>query len=276
MGTTTSIKDKLFGDTLPYTRLLGPISQKLIIEYPHDDLRPIFESLPTRFITTGPMSMCARLMQDLEMKADPALLQAVGTLCLHISTHDDLVDEPPRTRHEKAGLLYAGNISLLEGCQLLYTTLDPAQAALVLTMINKNHLLQQRCVDLLWDAQPRTFEKYARGIEHTGIFIGIGVMAALAAAERKELWDELRPICGAYGTVIQILDDISEVDEDELAGYHSFPLHEGKPFVRSFEEIDKALDFAEQSLNPAWRNFGELITNVRTLTKQINDGYNAN
>ncbi len=211
--------------------------------------------------------MCARLLQDLHEEPNPSLQQAIGTLCLHISTHDDLIDEPPQTPHERAALLYAGNISCAVGMQLLGAAATPTQSSFICDELNRNHLLQQQCVTVLWEGRPQTFADYARGVEHDGALVGIGVSAALAIAHRQDLWPKLKRMCTAYGTALQLLDDIAEVEEDKIAGYHSFPAQEGPPFAESFHHIEQQLSQAGQLLGPDLTSFGELIRNAQTVAR---------
>lgn len=269
MGTTSSIKNSLFGETEQFSQILKPIADQLGATYPNAYLRHAFSSLPSRSITVGPMSMCARLAADLGTKADEALLRAIGVMCFHISTHDDLIDEPPAPRNERAALLYAGNISFIKALLDLVKHIGAEKAAFICSEIQRNHFLQQQCVDTLWTIPPQSFEDYLRGVQHDGALIGIGVKAALVAAEREELWPQLEPMCTNYGIGLQLLDDINEVEEDAVAGYHSYPISEGVPFADSFSQVERHITMAEELLEPEWKQFGELLENVRMVKNQL-------
>ena len=265
MGKTTSIKKLLFGETDRFSRLLEPTAAQLINKYPNPSFAPLLTSLPYRSITVGPMAMCEKLAQDLGGSVDDSLLRALGIMCFHISTHDDLIDEPPASLRQKAALLYTGNISFIEGTRQLLECLPKEKVAFICAEIERNHYLQQQCVDTLWVDRPAKFADYVKGVQHDGALIGIGVSAALAATDREELWPQLEPMCTNYGIALQLLDDISEAEEDEAAGYNSYPVVEGVPYKTSFAEVDQHVTKAIQLLDPEWHNFRELLENVHAV-----------
>jgi hypothetical protein len=270
MGTTTSIKKLFFGETDRYSSLLKSSSTRLVDIYPNPAFAPLFESLPNRSITVGPMAMCDRLARDLGTTVPDDVLTALGVLCFHISVHDDLIDEPPSSATERAALLYTGNLSFIEGMRLLsHTSFSAEQITFMCDEIARNHYLQQQCAETLWDQQPNTFADYLKGVQHDGALIGIGVCTALAASNRQDLWQTLKPACTAYGVALQLLDDINEAEEDELAGYHSFPVKEGAPFIRSFQEVENHVEAVLKIIDPQWTHFRELVENVRTVKRQV-------
>ena len=275
MGGTSSVKDRLFGDTKPFQTLLLPIANDLVKKYKNKNLKPIFQSLPYRSITTGPMSMCYRLCKDLGMNASTPLLQAVGTVCLHISTHDDLIDETPVSQIDQAALLYAGNVSFIEGLLLLQKALPANKQKLMLEQVARNHELQQVCTETLWQTKPNRYSDYLVGVQHDGALVGIGVTAALSFCNKEALWPKIQNACHDYGTALQLLDDIAEVEEDRLSGYNSYPLTEGAPYKHSFSQIYKHLDKARSKINPEWTNFLELFTLTRTFAKEFQKANHA-
>lgn len=274
MGTTSSIKSSLFGDVNHFSQLLMGPAKDLASRYDNRHFQELFRSLPHRSITVGPMSMASRLAKDLGCDISENILVALGVLCFHISTHDDLIDEPPHGRAEKAALLYAGNISLIEGMKMLQRELDSEQVVFILRQVERNHLLQQVCVETLWDDCPRDLKEYEKGIQHIGSLIGIGVCTALAVTHNEDLWADLENICADYGAGLQLLDDINEAHEDEKAGYTSYPVLEGAPYESSFKMIDECLDKADALLDQRYIHFRELLLNVQIVKKRIeNHGY---
>jgi hypothetical protein len=271
MGTTSTIKSLLFDDTEHFSQLLEPAAAQLTRDYPDPAFTSLFSSLPHRSITVGPMAMCKKLVTDLGGDVDDSILRALGILCFHISTHDDLVDEPPASQSQKAALLYAGNISFIVGMQEFAQHLPPQKIAFVSTEIARNHALQQQCIDELWTRQPSHFSDYAKGVQHDGALIGIGVCTALAVVNRGDLWPQLKPICTDYGIALQLLDDISEVEEDAAAGYCSYPVVEGWPYTTSFTEVERHASKAMKALNPEWRNFRKLLENINTVKETLQE-----
>lgn len=268
MGTSL-IKSQLLGDTAAYSALLEPLAKKLAAACPDAEMQRLFEALPHRLITLAPMVICDRLVRDLGGTADDLLLQALGVMCYHISTHDDLIDEPPAGRCEQGALLYAGNIAFIEGCNLLLNVMSPEQAQLVWAEVARNHVLQQRCVTALWENMPRSFSDYRHGVEHAGVFVGVSVRAALAVTGRQELWPRLQEVCANYGMSLQLLDDILEVDEDRAAGYHSSPLMEGPPYRRSFRQLLACVDKGKRLSGPQWPEFRQLFDNMRDTAERL-------
>jgi hypothetical protein len=261
--------EALFGDVQRYVSLLDPVVVTLKREYCHEDLRPIFRSLPERSIAIAPMALCDRLAHDLGTTVSDNILRGIGALCLPISTHDDLVDELPKDRKTVAALVYAGNIAALEGVRLIAMSGHLEVLHAILTQVNKNHLFQQYCVTRLWEHAPLSFEEYREGIEHDCVFASIGIFAALALARAMDRAPQLWSFCVGYGVAFQLLDDIAEVAEDRVAGYHSFPLLEGAPFDESFRKIFVHLDAAERALDPKCKQLRELLTYPRAFAENL-------
>ena len=239
--------------------MLIPISEQLMQDYPNENIRAIFASLPQRTVTTGLMAICERVGKDIGYAIPESVLQAIGTLSLHISTHDDVISEISASRTEQATLLYAGDISLIEGSKLLLKDFTPHQAEFIWEQINRNHFLQQKYTEALRSSLPRTFDDYSYGIEHRGAVVALGVCTALAYAHKEKLWPTLEPLCINYGNAIQLLDDICDVSEDMKSGYYSYPLLEGAPYRECFQAAQTFLDKAQQGLPEDWYYFGELI-----------------
>lgn len=273
MGKTSDIMEALFGDLSRYATLLSVAAEELIRKYPDEDLAPIFRSIPRRSIAIGPVVLFDSVARDLNSQPPDEVLAALGMLCLHISTHDDLVDEPPSERRSIAALLYAGNVAALEGVRRLQSRVRPEVLDSIVAEINRNHLLQQRCVIHLWDRQPTTFAAYRRGIEHDVTFAAIGVQSGVVFAGHPGYLPRLADYCAGYGPALQLLDDIAECESDRLAGYHSFPINEGPPFAESFRQVRAHLDLAESVLEPSWRRLRALVECPRLLSYRLQETY---
>ncbi len=269
MGKTSSAMEQLFGDVHRYVALLEPVAKRLARAYREEAFTPVFDSLPHRSIAIAPMVLCDALAADLKMPAPELLLQAIGALCLHISTHDDLVDEPAAERLLQGARLYAGNIAVLEGMRILDEIGDHSVSETMLRQIALNHALQQRCLVQLWEGQPATFAEYRAGIEHDCAFASIGIFAALAYAKRLPLRERLWDFCVGYGVGFQLLDDIAETPGDEQLGYHSFPLLEGRPYAESFRQTFAHFALAESALDPHWRRLHQLVDYPRTFATEL-------
>ena len=64
------------------------------------------------------------------------------------------------------------------------------------------------------------WEPLPAGLEEAE-FVAIGVNAALALANQRDLEPRLRAFCAAYGLAFQLVDDLLEVAADRGTGYHS-------------------------------------------------------
>ncbi len=269
MGSTSDAKHALFGEIGRYTGLLRVVAERLMAKYSDEAFRPFFRTLPERSICIAPMVLCDALSADLGARVPDHVLQALGAMCFHISTHDDVVDERPRERRKLAALTYTGNLAFHEGIRLLRIAREQAVREAILERIAENHVLQQRCVAELWEAAPRSFTDYRHGIDHDRAFTWIGIAAALAWTERSDLQVRLDEFCLGYGVAFQLLDDIAEVREDTALGYHSFPLLEGPPYAESLRQIDVHLRQAEEALDPAWSNLRKLIEYPRRFAQRL-------
>lgn len=271
--TSSEIMPLLFGDIARYCRIMEKWAKYLSRKYPNKNLAAVFSKLAHKVAVIGPMILCKNVVQDLGQKCPEQVLAAVGLACLSISTHDDVVDERPQDREEIASLVYAGNIAGLEAVSLLknsgYTKiLVPLSAA-----INKNHYLQQFRVDLLWSKKPKNFRDYQFGIADICSWVAIGPKVGLSLTGRSDLANSISEFIENYGIAIQLIDDIREVEEDRLSGYNSFPLLEGKPYKRSFKELDKCVERARNSLGGRWRNLQNRALLLERFVDELKKGY---
>lgn len=272
-GSSSAIIPHLLGDVEKYVRILEKKSKKLIKKYPSKNLAQVFSILPRKIITIAPMAVCDDLVQDLGGSCDENILAAIGLCCFPITTHDDVVDETPKNMASLAALVYAGNITGLEGFEILFqkNLLNIAQS--LIASINENHYRQQFRVELLWQKKPKNFRDYLYGIEDVYSLMAIGPLCALSITGRKDLQKTILRFSKNCGFVLQLIDDIREFEEDKLTSYTSYPLLEGKPFKKSFQKIDYHLLMAKKALKPTWKRIQLRIKNIEDFIKKIKEEF---
>lgn len=257
---SSQIIGNLFGDTEKFRKVMRAVSKELSISYKNKNLNLVFDNLENKFICICPMVSYSSLMRDLGKKPDDKILKAIGLMNLAISTHDDVVDEMPEKREVVSRLIYAGNIAGLEGVRLLASLGKNSLLEAISAAINKNHYFQQIVVEELWDQkQVPNREKYFKGIFHITTFIRIGLVCALAEAERLDLLEKIEKFSIGYGYALQLVDDIREVDDDRLCGYKSFPMREGKTYSISKKIAKENLIKARKVLDSKWINMNRLV-----------------
>ncbi len=221
---SSDMRSLILGDTHMYERLLKAESKRISKRYNDPDLKRHFDGMVTRFVSLGPMALFDSIASDIGIKPDRMLMASIGLASFHISTHDDIVDETPANKDEIASLLYSGNISFIEGVAgiLRYGNRDVLNA--VMHSIKTNHHMQQRVVKILWSRRRPTEADYFEGIRHIISWTSIGPNAALALSGTHNYSASIGEFCKNYGTAIQLLDDMSEIDEDLKNGYWSLPI----------------------------------------------------
>lgn len=269
---SSNIKDALLGDTRRYSRILRKHADFLSERYPDRLLSKCLGEMPERFVSIGPMSNCDALLSDLGIKAPDNLLAGIGMIAFHISTYDDIVDEPPSSREKVAALAYSGNIALIEGIELMVDSGLTAPMSAALEEIKRNSYMQQKVTGILWRKKYPDKEGYFRGIMHIVSWASIGPMAALAYAEKTGSCSSVERFCKNYGIAIQIIDDINEIGDDLKNGYRSLPIIEARKrgidltrrtrekteLLESFkDEALTRLDSAKSAIPKEWTNLGE-------------------
>lgn len=266
---TSQINHLLFGDTTKYEKVMVGEAKKLARTYPDKDLNQIFTTLSQHGLTLGPMSACDTLAKDLGINVGSDILAAIGLSCLLISTHDDVVDEMPKSRQQVSQLLFAGNIALLEGMRILFKKGNLQLAEIIINAVNQNHYLQHRGVGILWTGKEISKKTYLSAIRHTGILASIGPLSAICIARKMNLEKRVSAFSMSYGIALQILDDLRELEEDKLSGYISLPLVEGPPFTNSFEELFRNINIARMSLNKNWKRTQEFVDRIERIAESL-------
>jgi len=274
-GSSSAILSYLLGDIEKYIQIMEKEVRRLIKKYPNKNLAPVFSILPQKLITIGPMALCDDLTQDLGGICSDDVLAAIGLSCLPITTHDDVVDETPKNRAKLAALVYAGNIAGLEGMNILFQKNLPKVAEAFIKTIAENHYRQQFRVDLLWEKKPKNFREYRYGIGDICSLAAIGPFCALTITGRNDLRKIVARFTTGYGVALQLIDDIREFDEDKLTSYTSFPLFEGKPFKKSFQEIEHYLKMAKRAIKPDWTRTRFRFKNLELFAQKIRKGFNG-
>lgn len=268
-GKSSEILGLLYGDTSHFSQILAPHVKLLEKTYPDKNLAPLFSSLGKRIISIAPMKFCEAIARDLGKKMKDEQLAALGLHMLAISTHDDVIDELSSNRTTTAALVYAGNIASNEGSKLLVKLGKKGPSSTLLDKINENHYFQQRVVETLWTRPPVTFSEYKEGIRHIRVFIEIGLSYGLALAGRKDLERKIKKYAEGYGIALQLVDDLREIEEDKTLGYWSYPIVEGEPYKRSFEELVRHIDICKKSIPGSWKNLQELVKRLEKFSESI-------
>ncbi|MDO8638072.1 MAG: class 1 isoprenoid biosynthesis enzyme [Candidatus Daviesbacteria bacterium] len=268
-GKSSDILRQLYGDIKKYQTMLAPYQDNLVSKYPNPNLKKYFSSINKKIIAIMPMVFCESLLLDLGQKVNKKDLVALGLHMLAISTHDDVVDEMPENRTELAALVYAGNIASNEGSKILIQQGKTKVAEVLLMMINQNHYYQQHVIETLWQHKPISFKNYRSGINHICVFSAIGLIYALALTNKLALKKRIQDFADGYGVSLQLIDDLREVEEDRKFGYWSFPIIEGEPYKKSFEQLFLHIELCKRSLPPEWKNMHKIVEKLENYIKNI-------
>lgn len=268
-GKSSDILVQLYGDIKKYQTILEPYQNDLITGYPNANLEQLFSSINKKIIAVAPMAFCETLLLDLDKKVDNQDLAALGLHMLSISTHDDVVDEMPRDRIGLAALVYAGNIASNEGSKILLKRGKRVAADILLKTINENHYYQQHVIETLWQSKPESLKDYLDGVHHICVFVSIGLMYALALADRMDLKEQIKAYSNGYGIALQLVDDLRETEEDKKNGYWSFPLIEGKPYTESFNQIKLNIKQARAAIPEEWRRMRSLLDKLELYVSSL-------
>jgi len=252
-----------------YTDILTRQEHALKRKYKNRNLSQVFDTLHRKIIAIGPIAVCDYLCLDLGKKCPETILSSIGTISLQISSHDDAVDETPNDQSDLAALIYAGNIASLEAIKNLIENGYKNIAKILIDIVNRNHFLQQKRVELLWKKSPKNFLDYKKGVADGAELIKIGSHTALEFCGRNDLRKKLTKFATHYALALQLIDDIIEVEEDRKSGYHSFPLLEGNPFTKSINQARKNIKTATHSVNKEWKFTKSLLKNVEDVVNQV-------
>lgn len=266
---SSGILGELLGSVKFYQKLLQPYQTRLIKNYPNPYLKKHFLSLNWKIISLGTMALCDHLLKDLDQKVDPKDLIALGLHMLAISTHDDVVDEMPKDRTLLSALVFAGNIATNEGSRLLLNQGKTKASDSLLASININHFYQQHNIETLWVKKPKSFKEYIDGITHTGTLMQVGLNYALVLAGRIDLQDKTDKYAHCYGTAIQLIDDIREVDEDIMNGYWSYPVIEGSPYKKSLDQLFMYIYKGRKAIPQNWFYLNKSLDRLENVAKKI-------
>ena len=222
---TSRLCEELFGNKVKfYSSLLIREKNRFLSKYCDNEIEEEITPLDKRIISIMPMALCDSLLRDIGISASEELLTGLGLLVFHISTHDDIVDEDSKSKRSRAGLLYSGDMLLIEGINLLIKSGNSEVLPEILEVVEENHFRQKLIASILWKKEKPTVEEYNEGIKHIVSFTKIGLMAALTFANRLDLSFIIDNYSENYGLSLQYLDDMSEIDEDIKNGYWSLPI----------------------------------------------------
>lgn len=283
MGISSAIEG-LFGDVSLYQKLLSVQKQKLIRKYPDPILKERFELLDKKFACLGPIVLCDSLLKDIGIASSKELLTGLGLVSFHISMHDDVVDETPDRRKEIGGLVYSGNIALLEGIAYLvekgFSNVIPSMNE----VINENHFRQQKVLEL-WNEKPPSMNEYFEKIYHIYSWTLLGPRTAIAYAGRNDLQKTISDFSTQYGYAIQLLDESLDIDDDIASGYWSYSLLAGnQKGIKSYDSIEskkyitqktleKSTEFAskaQESIPKNWIHLQDKITRLKNYMSSFN------
>jgi len=269
----------LLGDTLKYRNILRSQKEYLQEKYPDPALRSIFEGLESRIISIAPMVLFDRMLEDLGVEPEEKLLAGLGLVMYSVSTHDDVVDERPTNRLEVASLIYAGNITTLEGMRILVDTAPYKVISTIVDYVNLTNHAQTKIVRDLWE-RPSDEAVYLEAINTTRYWAEVGLQAAITYAGRPDLYDFVDQFSIYYGKTCQIFDDVREIDDDLKNGYWSLPIslaHENSWDLNSSEgrntAIQRSREIARDYIQRSKDLCGEDFPSLKQLVDQINIGF---
>ncbi len=285
MGVSKIVGPLLGSDVDHYSAILDKQKARILRKYKDPRLGSQLDNMGKKFVTLAPIAFCDSMLKDLGIKAPDTLLIGLGLCTLHISAYDDIVDEDPRDRGERAALLYAGNISLLEGIEMLVGEGYGKVMNTTLDFIGQNSLMQQKVVEILWGSDRPNEDQYQKGISHIMSFACIGPMTALAFADRMDLQSRVIRFCQNYGMALQYLDDMKEIEEDTTNGYWSLPriiaeekglknyVHDRKiknQLIKGMKVMAYSrISTAKKSTLPKWRNMRDKLSRMEKVIREF-------
>ena len=220
---SSELNNPLFGDIAKYRDILTTQKEILNRNYPDETLRIMVEGIDSRIISIAPMVLFDTLSQDLGIKSDERILAGLGLISYSVSTHDDVVDERPAKRLDTAGLIYIGDITMLEGAKLLIENGDLRTFSAIVKYLNLTNQAQTQIVRNLWDHDSNE-QTYLESINTTRYWAEVGLQAAIVHANRPELHNFVDNFSIYYGKTCQLFDDMREIDDDVKNGYYSLPI----------------------------------------------------
>lgn len=220
---SSELNNPLFGDVTKYSNILRIQKGYLQEKYPDSALQSALEGLDSRIISIAPMVLFETMLDDLGSDSNEKLLAGLGLIMYSVSTHDDVVDERPPQRLDVASLIYAGDITTLEGMSLLMDTGCPETISSIIKYLNLTNLAQTKIVKDLWDHSSDE-ETYLESINTTRYWAEVGLQAAIIYADRPDLHDFVDRFSILYGKTCQLFDDVREIDDDVKNGYYSLPI----------------------------------------------------
>lgn len=221
---SSELNNPLFGDITKYGNILRAQKENLQKKYPDPILRSTLDGLDSRIISVAPMVLFDTMLKDMGLESNEKLLAGLGLIMYSVSSHDDVVDERPTQRLDVAGLIYAGDITTLEGMRLLVDANSPKVISVIIDYMNLTNLAQTKIVENLWDRQSNE-ETYLDSINTTRYWAEVGLQAAITYAGRPDLHDFVDKFSILYGKTCQLFDDVREIDDDVKNGYNSLPIN---------------------------------------------------
>lgn len=280
---SSELDNPLLGDTTRYRNILLAEKEGLQKRYPDIALQSALDGLDSRIISIAPMVLFETMLKDLGLESNEKLVTGLGLIMYSVSTHDDVVDERPIQRLDVASLIYAGDITTLEGVQLLVEAGSPETTSVIINYLNLTNLAQTKIVRDLWD-HPSNEETYLEAINTTRYWAETGLQAAITYAGRTDLRDFVDKFSILYGKTCQLFDDVREIDDDIKNGYYSLPISlafqhnwnlnspEGKnQSIRRSKEI--ATNYIRQARNLCGGNFPYLKELVNKLSLGLSITY---
>lgn len=221
---SSEVMNRLYGKLDFFQKILKPHVDRLIQEYAGKESLPgYFRGIPHRIICICPMALCDAALLDIGKAPDESLLAGLGLSMYSISTHDDVVDESPETKQERASLIYSGNIATLQGIRILMGSGHQKLIPHLMHLMNLNHCFQTDIAFSIWQ-KPSDEAGYLDAIKHTGYWASIGPVLAMHAAGKTELIPFAEEFGKHYGLMCQLYDDVREINDDLKNGYFSLPI----------------------------------------------------
>jgi hypothetical protein len=281
----SKVLNKLYDHVPKYQAILDKEQQRIVKKYSDSSMDVHINALKEHAISIGPMALCDSLLKDLKVPCPDKLLAGLGVVSFHISAHDDLIDETPSKKVEQGALLYSGNITLLEGINILIDNDYTYVIKPLFEMIKENDLRQQKIIEILWGEKVPTKEEYLLGISHITSFMALGPVTALAFAGRMELRERIMRFSKNYGYACQLADDMREIECDVKNSYWSLPIiraHEKglKGFEKSNQKKnmliselkDMSMEYMEEAKNSIpqdWANMQGIVSKLEACIRDF-------